>query len=103
MLRNRRISGPRCGFVLGLLALAWPGQGALLSQPAPGGAPKPLTPEQRARLKERDRYGAETRKLDAEGKVEEAIAAIEKVLAIEREVFGDAHDEVAGSLQWLAE
>jgi hypothetical protein len=44
----------------------------------------PLTPQQQERLKERDRYAAETAKLHKEGKLAEAIEACEKMLAIER-------------------
>src|SRR5262245_43152050 len=66
-------------------------------------APPPLTPEQRGRLKERARLWAEGQKLRGEGKLAEAIAALGKVLAIEQEVFGNVHHEVAGSLQILAQ
>jgi tetratricopeptide (TPR) repeat protein len=62
---------------------------------------KPLTAEQRAKLKERDRLEAEVKKLYAAGKLAEAIAAVEKGLAIEREVFGPVHQDVADSLGWL--
>jgi CHAT domain-containing protein/tetratricopeptide (TPR) repeat protein len=67
--------------------------------------PKPppaLTAAQRARLQERDRLAAEVRKLRQAGKLSEAIAAMEKMLAIEREVFGPLHEEVVGSLEQLA-
>jgi tetratricopeptide (TPR) repeat protein len=64
--------------------------------------PKPLTAAQQERLKERDRYGAEARSLRAAGKLAEAVAAAEKKLAIEREVFGERHADVVGSLQLLA-
>jgi tetratricopeptide (TPR) repeat protein len=64
--------------------------------------PKPLTAEQRERLKERDRLFAEIQKLNQAGKAAEMVTAMEKKLAIEREVFGDVHEEVAGSLTMLA-
>jgi tetratricopeptide (TPR) repeat protein len=63
----------------------------------------PLTAAQQQRLKERDQYAAETAKLRKEGKLAEAIAVCEKMLAIEREVFGNVHKDVAGSLEQLAE
>src|SRR5262249_43315176 len=63
---------------------------------------KPLTAAQQARLKERDRYAAQAEKLWRAGKQAEAIAAWEQKLAIEREVFGEAHEEVAESLEQLA-
>jgi tetratricopeptide (TPR) repeat protein/CHAT domain-containing protein len=63
---------------------------------------KPLTAAQQERLKERDRLEAQARRLGQEGKLVEAVAAWEKKLAIEREVFGNVHDTVAQSLQELA-
>jgi len=54
-------------------------------------------------LKERDRVRQEAKRQRAAGHLTEAIAAGEKVLAIEREVFGNIHPDVAGSLQFLAE
>jgi tetratricopeptide (TPR) repeat protein/CHAT domain-containing protein len=64
--------------------------------------PAPLTKEQQDKLNERDRLVKEAQELWAEGKQTEAVAAVEKLLAIEREVFGNFHPEVAGSLQGLA-
>jgi hypothetical protein len=61
----------------------------------------PLTPEQQAKVKERDRFQKEAQQLWAEGKHTEAVAAAEKMLAVEREVFGNFHPDVAGSLQLL--
>jgi hypothetical protein len=62
-----------------------------------------LSPSERQqRLQERDRLEAEARKLRADGKLTEAIAVAEKMLAIERQLFGDRADDVVGSLQWLA-
>src|SRR4051794_668126 len=63
----------------------------------------PLTREQQEQLKERDRLWQEARKLEAEGKLAEALAAAHKKLVIEREVFGTAHKEVAETLQFLCE
>lgn len=62
----------------------------------------PLAPERQQRLQERDRYGQEMKKLKSGGRLPEAIAAAEKMLAIERDVFGDIHEDVAGSLAELA-
>jgi CHAT domain-containing protein/tetratricopeptide (TPR) repeat protein len=64
--------------------------------------PKPLTDQQRERLKERDRLFSEVQKLAKAGKLEEANAVFEKKLAIEREVFGEVHAVVADSLAMLA-
>jgi CHAT domain-containing protein/Tfp pilus assembly protein PilF len=65
-------------------------------------AEPPLTPEQKGRLKERDRFQAASRKADADGRLAEAVASVEKMLAVEREVLGDIHDDTAGSQTWLA-
>jgi hypothetical protein len=59
--------------------------------------PAQLTPEQKhERLEERDRYGDEARKLNAEGKYDEAIAAAEKMQAIELEVLGSNDPDTLG-------
>jgi CHAT domain-containing protein/tetratricopeptide (TPR) repeat protein len=79
--------------VLGLLGMA----SLLRADP-----PKPLTQEQQARLKERDRFFAEVRKQYKAGKLAEAVAAMEKVVGIERTVFGKAHARVADALVTLA-
>ena len=42
---------------------------------------------------------AEATAVEQKGKWEEAVAAAERMLAVEREVFGDAHVDVAGSLE----
>ena len=61
------------------------------------------TPEQRqARLKERDRYGAEVDRLYDAGKFDEAVPVAEKMLAIEREVLGSDSDDAVSSLSYLA-
>src|SRR5262245_58596636 len=82
--------------VAGLLALMVAG-GMLAA-----GEPKPLTEEQKARLKERDQYQAEAKRQATAGKLPEVTGAVEKKLAIEREVFGNRHEDVAGSLEMLA-
>jgi tetratricopeptide (TPR) repeat protein/CHAT domain-containing protein len=55
------------------------------------------------RLKERDRYRKEVQTLQAQGKLAEAIAAAQKVLAIEREICGNVHEDPAGTLVDLAD
>jgi CHAT domain-containing protein len=62
----------------------------------------PLTAEQRVKLKERNRLSKEANRLQREGKLAEAIAAAEKMLALERQVLGDVHGDVVESLEWLA-
>jgi hypothetical protein len=56
----------------------------------------------KAALKERDRLRNETQRLRREGKLAEAIAAAEAVLAIEQKVLSADHPDVADSLGWLA-
>jgi tetratricopeptide (TPR) repeat protein len=73
------------------------------AQPPEPAKPAPLTQEQQNRLKERDRLQKEAEKLTAEGKLTEAIAAAQKMLAIEQEVLGNFHPDAVGSLQFLAE
>ena len=64
---------------------------------------KPLTAEQQEWRKEAKKWGDETAKLRKEGKLEEAIAAAEKMLAAEVKVHGELHDDPIGSLGQIAE
>ena len=63
---------------------------------------KPLTAAQQARLKERNQFWKEAGQLRDAGKIDEAIAATQKTLDIDREVLGAEHHEVAASLSFLA-
>ena len=89
-----RCCGRAARAVLMALVLA----AAATAQPGPT-PPKPLTAEQKEKLPERNRLYAEMQKLQADGKIDAAVAAAEKMLAVERNVFGDAHAEVADSLR----
>ena len=72
-------------------------------QPSAKGVIAPLTPEQRkTRLKEQDRLDKESTKLRNAGKFDEAIAAAEKMLVIEREVYGNDYPDTASYVSWLA-
>src|SRR5579871_5263531 len=65
---------------------------------------KPLTPEQKEKLKERDRLEKEWVELERAEKFSEAIVVGSKELAIEREVLGNLHRDTIGSvlnLAWL--
>jgi CHAT domain-containing protein/Tfp pilus assembly protein PilF len=84
--------------VLGLGLLLGLGVFGFAQQPA-----KQLTLKQKEMLKERDRFQKECQARYDEGKLPEAIAAAEKMLAIERSVFGDVHQEVVESLDVLAQ
>ena len=88
-------------FLIGLVADL--GNYSVFAQQQPQPLATPLVGGRRQeRLKERDRYNRESRKCWSDGKLPEAIAAAEKMLAIEREVYGSEHDDIAGSLDWLA-
>jgi CHAT domain-containing protein/Tfp pilus assembly protein PilF len=63
---------------------------------------RPLTAEQQQRLQERDRLWTEAKQHQADGKLAEAVTAAEKMLAIDRALSGNAHAEVAYSLEYLA-
>jgi hypothetical protein len=56
----------------------------------------------RVALQERDRLQDRSQKLHAAGKTAEAIIAAEAMLAIERQVLPAGHDDIIGSLDWLA-
>jgi CHAT domain-containing protein/Tfp pilus assembly protein PilF len=103
---SRRLSLGGCSsalsasrFFLGILLISIAAVATAAAEPS---AEKPLTALEQQRLKERDRYSDESAKLEKEGKLPEAIAASEKMLAIEREMFGNDHADVAGSLGRLA-
>src|SRR5262245_19406648 len=61
----------------------------------------PKSQAQRQQLKERDRLVKEVERLRQAGQFADAIPAAEKVLAIEREVFGNVHEAVLGSVDRL--
>ena len=90
----------RIALLLASCVLVTLGEPSSVAQPTPSQPPK-LTPAQQEKIKTRDRLEKEANKFQSEGKLAEARAAVEKSLAIERDVFGDAHAEVAGSLAWL--
>jgi CHAT domain-containing protein/Tfp pilus assembly protein PilF len=87
------LAGVACSLVTDLWA----------DEPKPPSSAKPLSAAQLARLKERDRLAAEVQTLHQGGKLAEAQAATAKKLAIEREVLGNVHQDVADSLGLLAE
>jgi CHAT domain-containing protein/tetratricopeptide (TPR) repeat protein len=77
-----------------------PSGGSSPYQPPEGGTP---TPAQQKQLAERDRHEQESRKLRKEGKLPEAVAAAEAMLAIDRKVLGEAHPHYAAGLTHLAD
>jgi CHAT domain-containing protein len=93
-----RRSRPRVA--LGLFYLA--AQALLLAPLRAEPVQSSLSPEQRQKLKERDRLQVEVQKQESGGRLAEAIAAARKKLALERQVFGEVREDVAGTLGWLA-
>ena len=66
--------------------------------PGPVSAPRLSEAERARQLEERDRIRAEAIKLAQAGKLDEAVAAAVKELAVTREVLGELHEDVVGSL-----
>jgi len=64
---------------------------------------RPLSQEQQQKFKELNRVAVERQKLTREGKLEEAVAALEKELTLFRELFGKEHETVVALLQTLAQ
>lgn len=96
------IPGPfRWGVLYGAIILAG---GLADTRKAAGGdaATAPLTAAQQAQLKERDRWSAEFQKCLREGAFPQAMADLEKDLAIESEVLGEASADALGSMHALA-
>ena len=98
MSRFRQIGA--VGLVIGLLL----GAGENAYGDPPSEAPdRKLTPEQQEKLKTRDQLGKTANQADSEGKLAEARTAVEKKLAIERDVFGHPHINTVNSLAWLTD
>jgi CHAT domain-containing protein len=66
-------------------------------------APSRFSPEQHKRIAERDRLEQELPKLRAAGKLNEALASVQKMIAIDREVFGTNDPLVAQTLARLVD
>jgi tetratricopeptide (TPR) repeat protein/CHAT domain-containing protein len=84
-----------------LAAFAGP---ATAGDPPAANKPAVLSKSQRTKLlTERNRLWREANRLRDEGKVGEAIPAARQMLAIERQLFGNANAGVVQSLDWLAQ
>jgi len=88
-----------------LLVVAWLAVlGPLVAVAAPPPNKSPLSDTERKKLVvERDRLWKESHDLQAQQKLPEAIAAAEKTLAIDRQLFGNVHEELTGPLNWLSD
>ena len=104
---SRKTSRSADVWTTGCLCLVWATAVVLLLSPAVfAQAPekKPaLTPAQQERLKERAQYEQQAAKLRQAGKLEEALVAAGKMLAIEREVLGNENEDVLGSLEQIGQ
>jgi CHAT domain-containing protein/tetratricopeptide (TPR) repeat protein len=74
----------------------------LLEAPPPAFCQQ-MSPDAKAQLQKRDSLRKETVRLRREGKLAEAIAAAEAMLAIERKALRADHPDLAISLGWLAD
>ena len=64
----------------------------------------PLTADERQAVQaEAKRLWSEAHRLGQEGKLSESIAAAEKMLAVDRQLLGNVHGDIAFDLGWLAE
>jgi CHAT domain-containing protein/tetratricopeptide (TPR) repeat protein len=70
---------------------------------ASSGKESSLTRERKAKLQERDALIPQIRKLNDAGELDEAARLLEKMMALEKAIFGPVHDEVAGSLDQLGD
>src|SRR5262245_31306231 len=99
---------PRCVLcprrLVGALGVIFLAGGLALgpASPADPPAPAPLTAAQKERLQVRDRWQAEAMRLFGEKKIAEGVAAFQKKIAVEREVYGAGHGVVLASLEALA-
>jgi tetratricopeptide (TPR) repeat protein len=80
--------------IVALITLVMPVSGQAL-------ASKPLTPEQKQKLKERDRFLKESADLEQAGNLSDAIVAARKTLALSREIFGNTDEDVGTLLEFI--
>src|SRR5438105_3230111 len=94
----------RLGLAAGLLLLAALAGGMSgRVTVAQGVKPKPLTPEQQKHLQEWADLLARLNALLQKGKHAEAVALVERKVALDRKFFGEAHVQVDKSLTLLAQ
>lgn len=101
----RRHAGLAVRLMLVGAAILLTGSGVAWSAVPPGAAaaePVAKAAERDPRLDQRDRLEAEAEQLEREGAFAQAIEKVLAQLALEQEVFGATHVEVAGSYDWLA-
>ena len=84
--------------LLPLLLLAVTAAGELNAAETP-----PPDAERERLIRERNRFDYLAARQDRRGETAEAIASVERMLALERQLFGDRCRDTANSLKWLAE
>src|SRR5262245_14935214 len=85
--------------LLAVLLVSW-----LAGSRAAAPPPRPLSAQQRTqKVKEIVRLMGEESKLIRAGKLTEATTVMEKLVALQRQLFGDTHQEVVSSLENLAD
>jgi tetratricopeptide (TPR) repeat protein len=92
--------GPKIGTLSPALLVVWLSATLALVQPA--AAPGEQVAGEKEKLQERDRYLREANRLRNQGKLAEAIAAGEKVLALDQALVKTRRASVARTLDWLA-
>src|SRR5262245_13760157 len=98
--RSRRLPvWAACVGILSLVTVLGPGT-SWASDPAPG-APQ-AAPGAADKLNRRNELAWETGRLLKAGKFAEGLAAAEAMLRVEREIFGDLHEDTAGALESVA-
>jgi len=65
--------------------------------------PPAYTPEQQAKLQKRNELLQEALTSAKAGKFKEAVALLEKILVIERDVLGETHPNVLNTMTWLVQ
>jgi CHAT domain-containing protein len=81
-------------------AIAWL---SLVATTAVAQAPPAFTPEQQAKLEKRNELLQEALASAKAGMFKEAVALLEKILVIERDVLGKTHPNVLNTVSWLAQ
>lgn len=103
--RHRRVGAPPSLPPLLLVALmvAFAGSAGQTLAADPAKAAFDQAAGRQERLNEARKSWKESHDLAENGKLDEAVGAARKVIAIEREVFGEEHEELTTSLEWLAQ
>ena len=75
----------------------------IFSQDSAAPAPSPSAADTETKLRARDELWQQAQALQSAGKAAEAITAGERVLTLERELYGNTHEELTGTIEWLSQ